>query len=127
MYNYEFKYEHMQLGLGPCFHVSISMSPCLWNSSNGNAELTENSMFHFFCCNGKRRRQTSVCLLQTETEVCFLGQQTIRDNRQFLFQQMCPSMHTQNRPLLSSRENCILTEYLGQPAGTTYVHNYGLR
>jgi hypothetical protein len=31
-------------------------------------ELTENSSFRLFAPNGKRKRQTSVCLLQKETE-----------------------------------------------------------
>jgi hypothetical protein len=31
-------------------------------------ELTENGYFRLFAANGKRKRQTSVCLLQTEIE-----------------------------------------------------------
>jgi hypothetical protein len=34
-------------------------------------ELTENGNFRLFAANGKRKRQTSVCLLETEMEVCF--------------------------------------------------------
>jgi hypothetical protein len=31
-------------------------------------ELKENGNFHLFVANGKQKRQTSICLLQTETE-----------------------------------------------------------
>jgi hypothetical protein len=72
----------------PCLHVSVShvyvsMSPCpclnihvpmFPEFRKQNSELTKNGNFRLFAANGKWKRQTSVGLLQTETEsteVCF--------------------------------------------------------
>jgi hypothetical protein len=58
--------------------------------ANRNTELMENSYFRLFTANGKRKRQISVCLPQTETEkrkFGFIGRQTINGNGQFFFQQ----------------------------------------
>jgi hypothetical protein len=47
-------------------------------------ELTEYGNFRLFAATGKRKRQTSIYLLQTETEngsFLFLGRQTINSNR----------------------------------------------
>jgi hypothetical protein len=58
----------------------------------------ENGNFRLFAANGKRKRQTSVRLLQMRTEkVDFLGGQTINSNRRLLFQQSCPSVVKRNR------------------------------
>jgi hypothetical protein len=43
-------------------------------------KLTENGNFGLFAVNGKWKWQTFVCLLQTEAEDFFLGQQTINGN-----------------------------------------------
>ncbi len=53
------------ISISPCFHVSISM---FTEFLKQKAELTENFNIHLFAANRKRKRQTSVCLLQTETE-----------------------------------------------------------
>jgi hypothetical protein len=49
------------------------MSPCLHvpEFHKKKTKLTENGNFRLFTTNGKRKRQTSGCLLQTETEACF--------------------------------------------------------
>jgi hypothetical protein len=57
--------------------------------SNGKWQLP------LFAANGKRKWQTSVCLLQTEMEnqkYVFLGQEMKNNNQQLMFQQTCPSM-----------------------------------
>jgi hypothetical protein len=67
-------------------HIYININ--IWKT-----ELTENSNFRLFAANRRRKRQTSVCFLQTKrkTEVWFLGRQTINSNQHLLFQQTCPS------------------------------------
>jgi hypothetical protein len=94
----------------PCFHVDVSMSPflhvpmslclCLHvfmspylnvsmscpplhisGISQRKTELTENGNFRLFSANGKRKRQTSVCLLQTETENGHLFSRSANDKR----------------------------------------------
>jgi hypothetical protein len=75
----------------PCLHVS----QCFQNSANKKPELTENRNFRLFAANTKGKRQTSICLLQMETEnwkFVFIGRQTINSNRRLLFQQTCPSL-----------------------------------
>jgi hypothetical protein len=56
--------------------VYVSILPCVHVSKfpefrKRKTELTENGNFRLFAANGKRKRQTSICLLQMETEVCF--------------------------------------------------------
>jgi hypothetical protein len=58
----------------PCLHVS--KIPQIENGTNGKQQLpficckrkTATANFRLFAANGKREWQTSVCLLQTETE-----------------------------------------------------------
>jgi hypothetical protein len=49
-----------------------------------------------FAANGKWKRQSSVCLLQTKTEYGSLftwwANNTVNGNGRLLFQQMCPSI-----------------------------------
>ncbi len=84
------------LHVSSCLHVNVAM---FQKYCKGKTEQTENSNFPFFAANGKRKRQTSICLLQTETEngsqkFFFLGRQKINSNRRLLFQQTCPSILT---------------------------------
>jgi hypothetical protein len=51
-----------------CIFVYVYMCICVYVYLYiRKMELTENSNFQLFAANGKRKRQTSVCLLQTET------------------------------------------------------------
>jgi hypothetical protein len=53
-----------------CLHASMSPSLCLHVSGilQTETELTENGNFRLFAANGKRKQQTSISLLQMETE-----------------------------------------------------------
>jgi hypothetical protein len=57
-------------------------------------ELMKNGNFHLFAANKKWERQTSVCLLQTETGNGSLFSFIVKDRRKrrLLFQKTCPSM-----------------------------------
>ncbi len=76
---------HVHVSRSPCVHVSMcpclclnvsmSPSPCLHayvstfpEFRKKKMELTENGNFRLFSANGKLNWQTSICLLQMETE-----------------------------------------------------------
>jgi hypothetical protein len=57
-------------------------------------ELAGNSNFRLFPENGKWKLQTSICLLQTETQtdICFPRSANEKGIQRLLSQQICPSM-----------------------------------
>ncbi len=64
-------------------------------------ELKENGNIYLFAANGKRKRQTSDCILpmvNRKQMFVFLGRQTINVYRHVLFHQMCTSMVFNNGP-----------------------------
>jgi hypothetical protein len=67
------KSQCLHFSMSPCLHVSMSPCPCLMFSKfrERKTELTKNGNFRLFAANGKWKGQTSVCLPQTEMEVCF--------------------------------------------------------
>ncbi len=75
---------HVHVNVHVHFHV---MSP-YWKQKT---ESMENGNFRLLL-NGKKKPQTAVFLLQTETEFFFLGWKIINGYRQLLCQQTCPSM-----------------------------------
>ncbi len=55
--------------MSPFLHVSMSLSPfSVLHLHVSRVPQTENGNFRLFATNGKRKRQTSSCLLKTETE-----------------------------------------------------------
>jgi hypothetical protein len=55
------------------------------------SELTENGNTRLFAANGKRKRQTFVCLQKNgKRKFVFLGRQTINGNRRLLFSTNLP-------------------------------------
>jgi hypothetical protein len=65
----------MSMSLYPCLYVHVSMYPCLHihvpmfpEFRKRKTELTDNGNLRLFAVNGKRKRQTSVYLLQTDPD-----------------------------------------------------------
>ncbi len=86
-----FLHVSMSLFYVSMFPCSISMSPC-FRFRKQKTELTENGNLRCFAANGKRKQQTSVCLLQAETENRSLFSLVGKGNQRLLFQQPRPSM-----------------------------------
>ncbi len=78
-------------------------------------ELTENGNFRLFAAIGKLKRQTSVCLLQTETgngkrKFVFLGLLTINGNRRLCFSQRAHLCLMSGFPILTQNGISSLNE-----------------
>ncbi len=58
------------------------------HTNTGTNTHKENGNFRLFAANGAAKRQTSVGLLQTETEVCFPGQAKNNGYGLLLFKEM---------------------------------------
>ncbi len=57
--------SHVYVSMFSCLHLHVSMFPAFLKQKT---ELMENCNFHLFAANRKRKWQTSVSFLQTETE-----------------------------------------------------------
>ncbi len=97
----------LHVSISPCFPVSTSMSPCLnvsmspcpvSMSMSPCSPQTENETFRkwqllFVCCKWKAGTAKFWLFLQMEQNgICFPWSANDKRNRQFLFQQTCPSM-----------------------------------
>ncbi len=83
----------VSISLSPCLHLHASLSPCLYVSRFPQTENRTDWKWQlpFVRC----KRQTSVCLLQTENgnrKFAVLSKQTINSYWQLLFQQTWPSI-----------------------------------
>ncbi len=86
-------------------------------------ELKENGNIYLFAANGKRKRQTSNCILpvvKRKQMFVFLGRQTINGNQHVLFHQMCTSMVFNNGPCKPSC--CLFAPLKAKLAIRSFLH-----
>ncbi len=88
----------LRVSVSPCFRVSMTLSPYF------RIPLMENGNFCLFAANGKRKRQTSVCLhaigIRKRKNFC---PWSANGNKRLLFQQTWPSKHAHEYILYMSK------------------------
>jgi hypothetical protein len=88
---------HVSIYMSLCFNVHVSMFPDIRKRETGLTENGTNGKRQIKFVFYKRKRQTSVRLVQTETEdFCLLGRQMINDNRRLLLEKRAHLCVTDN-------------------------------